>query len=171
MYGYITTTPQIPQAVFVFQFFCCGANKWLTTVSWIFRLPCFSCPLPTSAKRQSPFHWSSCWFLKKTAMLSPKDDSVKKWWCALDGRCTLCSEGTKNISQLPSYSKFWNLSENLLSFLKIDFQILAFSIRSTYRYLMRPNKRHLNSLHGIRVLSALWVNFASSPSSSATYPC
>uniref|UniRef100_A0A915PRF0 Nose resistant-to-fluoxetine protein N-terminal domain-containing protein n=1 Tax=Setaria digitata TaxID=48799 RepID=A0A915PRF0_9BILA len=35
--------------------------------------------------------------------------------------------------------------------------ILAFSVRSTYHYLMRPSNRHLNSLHGIRVLSAFWV--------------
>ncbi|CAG9534800.1 unnamed protein product [Cercopithifilaria johnstoni] len=35
--------------------------------------------------------------------------------------------------------------------------ILAFSIRSTYHYLIRPRNRHLNSLHGIRVLSAFWV--------------
>ncbi|VBB34375.1 unnamed protein product [Acanthocheilonema viteae] len=35
--------------------------------------------------------------------------------------------------------------------------ILAFSICSTYHYLTRSRNRHLNSLHGVRVLSAFWV--------------
>ncbi|VDK86006.1 unnamed protein product [Litomosoides sigmodontis] len=35
--------------------------------------------------------------------------------------------------------------------------VLAFSILSTYCYLTRPRNRHLNSLHGLRVLSAFWV--------------
>uniref|UniRef100_A0A1I8EZ96 NRF domain-containing protein n=1 Tax=Wuchereria bancrofti TaxID=6293 RepID=A0A1I8EZ96_WUCBA len=35
--------------------------------------------------------------------------------------------------------------------------IRAFSVCSTYLYLTRPCNRHLNSLYGIRVLSAFWV--------------
>uniref|UniRef100_A0A0R3RR95 NRF domain-containing protein n=1 Tax=Elaeophora elaphi TaxID=1147741 RepID=A0A0R3RR95_9BILA len=77
---------------------------------------------------------------------------------------SICAQDDANTfvySETPShaltYKSVPSVRKTLKKFNCVVNSILAFSIRSTYYYLTRPRNRHLNSLHGIRVLSAFWV--------------
>ncbi|VDO21480.1 unnamed protein product, partial [Brugia timori] len=93
-----------------------------------------------------------------TARLIPSTPSQVSSVCApyaQDDACSfICSDAP---SQALTYKSTPAVRRTLKRSACIINSILAFSVRSTYLYLTRPCNRHLNSLYGIRVLSAFWV--------------